>query len=899
MSSKLSLPIDRYMDDIVAGLSAKGSAILTAEPGAGKTTRLPLALMQRFPQQTIWVLQPRRIAAQLAAAYVAAAVNEEVGERVGYQVRFDSKKSQKTRLVFMTDGLLWRHFVADSSLSEVDTIVFDEFHERHVAADLGLSLAERLRRTSRPALRLLVMSATLDLDDVRALLPGAHAVHVPGRAYPVSIEYRPPSVAQVRSQRPPRQALVAHVKRAVVEALSSTPAAEDAGKPQGQVLVFLPGVREIDDSIAACREWLRGRGMQAVPLHGRLDLAAQRRAVSGEMPRVIFATNVAETSLTIDGVEVVIDSGLCRSTRRLPGSDLGSLTLGPVCKASAIQRAGRAGRTAAGRCVRLYSAADFAQRPAHDPPEISRSDLTSLCLTVAAMGVDVHGLQWVDTPPAAEVQRCVALLRRLGALHSESSVAGGTGETLALSITAEGRDILSWPVHPRLGRLLQAGREFSVAELVADAAALLSELSEETPRHAGLSGSSDIVAELEYLASTARAGDRGVGNFRQLQRRLRRRCRTQGGAGQPATATQAHWSAHERLARALLLAFPDRVGRLVAGGGQRAGVLEVRLADGGRMRVAEASVVRDLNTLVVVLTCAPEKRGALLATRLCAIEADWLLDFFPTQVRTQSILHWSEKHSRVQVTEGFYFGELALEESTAAAPASPEAGECLRQAVLDMGVERFDGRGHARALAQRLALLSRYKEKGGRAGGGQADAQVGEDETETAAAPAGRVGGEEFCLLALGDLCAGKTAVDWGPEGKELVWAIQARAGHDRCDMAERWFPEHLELANGVRVGVSYPAAAEPFIATYLQDFFGLSETPALAAGRLPLTLQLWAPNRRPIQITRDLPNFWRKHYPELSRALARRYPRHPWPADPASASPPPRSLRRSAPRRR
>ncbi len=840
-----------------------------AEPGAGKTTRLPLALMRRYPEERVWVLQPRRIAAQLAAAHVASCIGENVGGLVGYQVRFDSATSSATRLLFMTEGLFWRRLLETPDLPEVDTIVFDEFHERHIAADLGLALVQRLRTGVRSTLRVVVMSATLAPEDLQNVLPNAYTISVSGRTFPVCIEYMSRDTPRLRTRQSPHRALLAQVKRGLVQVLKRT------AINTGHVLVFLPGVREIEDSIVENRAWLKERGLNAVALHGRLDLETQRRAVGPGGRRVIFSTNVAETSLTIDGVTAVIDSGLARFSRRLSQGDFSALHKGPISKASAIQRAGRAGRTAAGYCLRLYSRPEFGQRPSRETPEIMQSDLSTLVLTLAAQGVDE--LAWVDTPPEAELHRCSALLQRLGALHI------GPPHTL----TPLGSKMLGWPLHPRLARFMEAALVLGVGGAAADASAILSELQGEKPMHAGFASSSDIAAEIEFYGRT-RSAVSGRWSFFMLRDRLRARVGKEalGLTRRERTARSSALRDHavQLLSQALLQAFPDRVAQIVQGGGEKQGVLELRMAHGGRMVLAEESMVREVNSLVVVLSSAPAGRGGQrvttlpVATRLCVIEADWLFDYFSSDVRDAKELFWDPEHRRVECRSGLYYGALAIEESCTRASPSPEATALLQNEVLALGAARFDEEGRARSLAQRLTIASREA---------LIDLSFVPDLHVTSMA-------DTLCALALEEMCTDKVAIDWKNDGEALSWALGSLVGHDVVSKLNQWLPRFIELSNGVRLKIQYSAEGTVFAATYLQDLFGLEATPTIADGRIALSLHLWAPNGRPIQITQYLTNFWVVHYPALRRALSRRYPRHAWPDDPRHASAPARSLRRN-----
>jgi ATP-dependent helicase HrpB len=822
-----SLPIDPLVPRVVDRLKAKGSLVLVAPPGAGKTTRVPPALLDAVSGEVV-VLQPRRMAARLAARWVAAEMGEAVGERVGYQVRFEDRTGPDTRLRFVTEALLLRRMLSSPDLDGIGAVVFDEFHERHLHTDVALALACELQRSTRPDLLLLVMSATMDAEPVASHL-GCDILTSEGRRFQVEID-----TLDLPDPRP----LAAQVASAVGRLVR--------GGLDGDVLVFLPGAAEIRRAREACAGLAEKHDLLVRPLYGDLSPAQQDAAVRpADRRKVILSTNVAETSVTIDGVVAVIDSGLARIPAHDPWSGLPTLETRPICRASAAQRAGRAGRTRAGTCLRLYTRHDHDTRRAHEKPELERLDLAETVLLLATLGKEAATLAWLDPPPEPSLRASRALLVRLGALD-----AGGR-------ITDEGRRMARLPLHPRQARVVLEAERRDCGRAGCAVAALLSERELRREREASESGPSDLLAALDLLDTCERSGFAGrecralgidavaarrVARVRDQLSRLRR------------LGDDIAGDCNAALCAAVLAGYPDRVANR-----RVAGKPELVLALGGSARLSRESVVRDADWLVAVAAEKPGQNGVPRVRLASAIEPDWLLDLFPESVKDSDQVIWNEAGERVERLSRVSYEALVLDESRRHDVDPELASELLRQQALAAGPEAFVDAGGLRALRARVELV--------RAQGVEVVLDVGQ---------------------ALADLCVGRRSF---AELRQADLLGQLRASLPELG---RLAPEQVTLASGRRLRVHYEIDRPPWVESYLQDFFGLTVAPRLAGGRVPLTLHLLAPNRRAVQVTTDLESFWRTHYPALRKSLSRRYPKHHWPEDPVAARPlPPGSRRR------
>jgi ATP-dependent helicase HrpB len=795
------LPVDTLIPDILSGLRESPSLVLEAPPGAGKTTRVPPALLG-LGRGDVLVLEPRRLAARLAARRVAYESGENLGQTVGYQVRFEEVAGPRTRLRFLTEGVLTRRLLSDPELRGVDTVVLDEFHERHLDGDLALALLRRLQRGPRPDLRLVVMSATLEAAPVADFLAGCPVLRAEGRLFDLAISYTPVSAATLAEQ------VASALESLLREGL------------EGDVLVFLPGAAEIRQAARTCGAIAERAGLLPLPLHGDLSPEEQDRAVApADRRKVILSTNVAESSVTIEGVRAVIDSGLARVASDSPWSGLPTLRVARVSKASATQRAGRAGRTGPGRVIRLYPAEDFHRRPEYDTPEIKRRELSQTALELRAMGAgSLADVEWLDVPPAAAVEAAEQLLRRLDAVD-----AGGR-------LTETGRAMSRLPLHPRLARLVvEADRRGSGDDGCA-LAALLS-AGERLPRETHDSGPSDLLLLL----------DSEWGPYtRRVYQQIRRSARPERQEKHDETALLA----------AVLAAFPDRVARRRQGD-------ELLLAAGGSAVLSPSSVVRGRDWMVAVDIEERRELGFPLVRLASAIEPEWLLDLFPDDVSERNAMEWNRNAERVDALSALVFGSLVIEESRNAQPDPATAAGLLAAKALEAGVGRFADAEEVDAFLARVAFAAEY-----------------------AGIPAL---GDEDVRAAFESLCAGLrsfTELEQVARGG-LLRALERRLPQDARRTLREAAPERIRLPGGRQVPVRYTRGRPPWIASRLQDFFGLRETPRVAQGKVPLVVHLLAPNHRPVQMTTDLAGFWERLYPQVRRELSRKYPRHSWPEKP------------------
>jgi ATP-dependent helicase HrpB len=855
-----SLPIDPLLPEIVASLRSRPTLVLAAPPGAGKTTRVPRALFDAglAERGEIVVLEPRRLAARLAARRVADELGERVGLSVGYQVRFEDVSSARTRIRFVTEGVLARKLLVSPDLAGIAAVVLDEFHERHLQGDVALALVERLRRARRPELRVMAMSATMATDPLAAYLD-APVLRSEGRRFEVGVEYLPGP-----DDRPLALQVASAVRRLVAEGLD------------GDVLVFLPGASEIRRALEACEKVAQDESLLVLPLHGDLT-PAEQDAVVGAAPRrkVILSTNVAESSVTIDGVVAVVDSGLARVASHAPWSGLPRLRVEKVSRASATQRAGRAGRTRPGRCLRLYTRADFESRPEHELPEIRRLDLAQTELELAA--TEATELPWFEAPPEAHVRAARELLGRLGAIG-----AGG-------HLTDTGRAMLRFAVHPRVARVLVEGMRRGVASDACVAGAILTEGDiRATSRtrfgaaaaHDAATDVSDVSAILDLYreaedrslsAHAVRAAGldatatRAVARAAQhLEQAARRGDRERAREGEP-VARGFSEPPDRALRMALLSGYPDRVAKRV-----RRGSRALALQGGGSAELDEASVVRDAEWIVALdaeerqnsgpgapLGGASRGRGGVVVRLASAIEPEWLLEVCTQDVVERREVRWNAEGERVQAEEQMLYGGLLLHTS-AAEPRPDEATRVLVEAALAAGPHAF---APPEALDRWLAR-ARFA------------AQVD---------PSIRAPDADVVEQTLAALCEGRQSFEEVRQ-EGLLRALQASAG--RSGDIDRLAPDRVVLRMGRSVTVSYDPGKPPSIASRLQDFFGMTDGPRVGNGRVALVLELLAPNQRAVQVTTDLAGFWERQYPAVRKELVRKYPKHSWPEDPTQPAP-------------
>jgi ATP-dependent helicase HrpB len=828
------LPIDPAIPEIVRAVLEHGALVLEAPAGAGKTTRVPPALLDALGGEgDVLVLEPRRIAARMAAKRVAEERGERVGQTVGYTVRFEDVSSRDTRIRFLTEGVLTRRFLDDPTLSRARIVVLDEFHERHLHGDVALALVRQLRATRRPDLAVVVMSATLDTGPVAAYL-GAPTVRTEGKMYDVAIEH-----AANEDDRPLALQVAGAVRAAAREAA-------------GDVLVFLPGAAEIRRSMEACAKIAGEANLLLLPLHGDLAPREQDRAVTPQSRRkVVLSTNVAESSVTIDGVTVVVDSGLARVAGYAAWSGLPTLEVKKISRASAAQRAGRAGRTRPGRCVRLYTKADWTTRSEHDVPEIERLDLAQTWLELAARGTD--DLEWLDPPPDAAVRAATGLLTRLGAID-------GAG-----MLTRLGTTLLRFPLHPRQSRLLTFAETRGVAREAAVIAALIGERDIRSGQRAHFDhrgGSRDVATERSDLLAALdlyrEAEDAGFSV--DALRRIGLDPGPTLAVSRAASRLQVHPTrepesdpkkAEDALLLSVLAGYPDRVVKRVRG-------RTLAVAGGGSAELGSASAVRDAPFMVAV--DADTQKGRAVVHVASEIQPEWLIELFPDAVGEVSETTWDASSERVVTHSRMVYEGLVLAESEGAGDEG-EVARVLAKAAVAAGARRF---APENALDRWLARV-RFAARADTSIAAPDDADV--DATL-----------REACLRK-------RSFAELGTD--TLLLTLEERLGARARARLSFVAPERVALAGGRFVRVEYEAGKSPWIASRLQDFFGMERGPSVAEGKVPLVLHLLAPNHRAVQVTGDLAGFWSRHYPAVRKELARKYPRHSWPDDPRTAAPP------------
>ncbi|EPJ85230.1 ATP-dependent helicase HrpB [Pseudomonas sp. CFII64] len=833
----ISLPIDAVLPDLRQALAARHEAVLEAPPGAGKTTRVPLALLEEtwLAGQTILMLEPRRLAARAAAERLASELGEKVGETVGYRIRLESRVGPNTRIEVVTEGILTRRLQDDPALEGVGLLIFDEFHERSLDADLALALSlngRELFRDDQP-LKILLMSATLEGERLSSLLDDAPVVRSDGRMFPV----------QMRWSRPfqPGEFVEPRVVQTVLDALNDE---------TGSLLVFLPGQAEIRRVNQQLAEALGTRpDILLCPLHGELDLSAQRAAIEPApkgIRKVVLATNIAETSLTIDGVRVVIDAGLARVPRFDPGSGMTRLDTQRISRASATQRAGRAGRLEPGVCYRLWSEAQHEQLAAYGTAEILQADLAGLALQLARWGVTPPQLVWLDVPPAAAFGQAQDLLGRLGALTVKP------GEERKL--TPHGQAMAELPAHPRIGHLLLRGQALGLGALACDVAALLGE--RDILRGAG----ADLHSRLHLLSGSERprGSQGGAQRAKQLARQYRGYLR--GAATEPVSDPE-----HSRWLGALLaLAYPDRVAQQ-----RRAGGAEYRLANGRAALFAEADALMKQPWLVVA--DLGSRQGQREERIYLAAEFDPALfdSVLAEQVVVLDQLDWDEREGVFRAERQRKVGELILSREPLTGLDESAKGQALLVLVRRRGLELLPWTPELRQWQARVGLLR------------QLDLQ-GKDSSEWPdVSNAGLLEQLENWLLPyLGKVqrLSHFSNLDLSSILHNLLpWPLPQRL--------DELAPHHLSVPSGSSVRLDY-SEHPPILAVRLQELFGLADTPRIANGRQIVKLHLLSPARRPVQVTQDLANFWRSTYAEVKKDLKGRYPKHYWPDDPLIAEP-------------
>jgi ATP-dependent helicase HrpB len=820
------LPIDAVLDQLARTLAGNNAAVLVAPPGAGKTTRVPLALLDEpwANNKKIIVLEPRRIAARASAERMAHTIGERVGETVGYRVRFGSKVSRATRIEVVTEGIFSRQILDDPELSGVAAVLFDEFHERSLDADLGLALARDAQTGLREDLRILVMSATLDGARVASLLGDAPVVASEGRAFAVETRY-----LGRRADAP----LERQMADAIATALRADP---------GSLLAFLPGAAEIRRTQNFLGERVHDASIEIVPLFGALDANVQDRAIAPAPKgrrKVVLATSIAETSLTIEGVRIVVDSGMARVPRYEPDIGLTRLETVRASRAAVDQRRGRAGRTEPGVCYRLWDEPQTASLAAYTQPEILSADLSSLVLDLAQWGVsDPTTLAFLDPPPAPALKEARSLLRELGALDGDGR------------ITAEGKSLRALALPPRLARMIVDSHRLGAGEQAAEIAAVLTER--------GLGGDNvDLDSRLDQFrrdrsprASSARAlAQRWASQVAASER-------ANAGASSPSHLAAEGGGREPSTGVMLAFAFPDRVARNRGNG-------SFVLANGRGAAVDAASALaRTPYIAVAELTGTAANGRILLAAPITQAEIE---QHFADQIETADEISFDRNALALRARRKKTLHAITLSEAPLALQPSAETARVLADGLIASGLDRLPWSKPLRQWRDRVMFL-----------------RAAEDESWPDLSDEALAAQREAWLVpALYDKASLKelSSGDLSDALMTLLpWELRARL--------EREAPTHFEAPTGTMLAIDYEAEQGPTIAVRLQELFGLNTHPSLAKGAVPLVLELLSPAHRPVQVTRDLPGFWRGSYAAVRSDLRGRYPRHPWPEDPASAMP-------------
>jgi len=815
----MTLPIDAVLPEIAAALSRAPNLVLQAEPGAGKTTRVPLALLDApwLEGRKIVVLEPRRLAARAAARFMAESRGEAMGETVGYRVRLDSKVGPKTRVELVTDGLFLRRLQADPSLDGVGAVIFDEIHERSLDVDLALALCLEAQAALRPDLRLVAMSATLE-GAALAKLMGAETVTSKGRAYPVETRWL---------GRPEPRVFIDDAAAAAIRRAH--------GETEGDMLVFLPGAGEIRRTADRLAERPLSAATRVAALYGDLDLAAQEAAIRPSPPgerKIVLATSIAETSLTIEGVRVVIDCGLARVPRFEPASGMTRLETVRVSQAAAEQRKGRAGRVAPGLCYRLWTEAEHRTLPPFPAPEIAEADLASLALELSLWGTrDPGKLAWLDPPPAQALAQARALLERLGALDAEGA------------ITPHGRAMAGFGALSRHWHGVIGGKESGAGARAADLAALIEE------RDAGRDlRAIDMRLRLGLLRERRGATDR----IRRVADMWRRQLKP----GDEA----AEGCGGNAVGRLLALAYPDRVA-------QRRGEAlgSFRLANGRGAWCDEKDSLAAAPFLAIA-DLDGDKQDARIFRAAPLARAD-LEALFADRITTEQLVEWDAREQAAKARRRVTLDALVLSEAPLASPDPEAVRAAVIEGIRQLGLAVLPWAGEADTLRARIALMRRIE-----------GADAGWPDMSDAALSASL---GEWLTPFLGGI---SRRADFGRI--PLIRALEARLDWKLKQRLDREAPADIPVPSGRRARIDYASGDEPVLAIRIQEMFGATETPAIANGRVPLLLHLLSPAQRPIQVTRDLVSFWKRGYPEARGDLRGRYPRHYWPDDPFTAEP-------------
>ncbi|HEY4342431.1 MAG TPA: ATP-dependent helicase HrpB [Steroidobacteraceae bacterium] len=830
------LPIETVLGELTARLATASAVVLQAPPGAGKSTVVPLVLLDSawLRGRRIIMLEPRRLAARAVAARMARTLGEPVGRTIGQRMRTDTRVSRDTRIEVITEGVLTRMLQQDAALEGVGLVIFDEFHERSLQADLGLALTLDAQANLAPDLKLLVMSATLDTDAIAATLGGAPVVQSLGRSFPVATRYAGSAAPLLPGPFVPNAE--------TVESLTTRIVRRALTEEAGDVLVFLPGAREIRRVQSLLQNGALPAGTRILPLYGELrpeeQDAALAPAVTG-MRKVVLATNIAETSLTIDGIRIVVDSGLERRAMFDPVTGMGRLETARISRASAEQRQGRAGRLEAGVCYRLWSEGAQRSLAAFSAPEILQTDLAALALELAAWGaIDAGTLTWLDPPPAATLASARDLLTRLDALDEKGRV------------SAHGREMARLPLHPRLAHMMIAARDLHCVPLAADLAALL---SERDLLRAGAGGDADIRSRLSLLHGESEPAGVERGALQRARRLAADLLRQSDGAGEAQSGLEGVL---------LAMAYPDRIARKRPGADQR-----FVLANGRGAQFAQPQTLSQ-REFIVAIDADDRDRDARI-TLAAPLSREDLEEYFSAHLKASDEVLWDDREQAVLARRVTRLFGLTIDERPLRDAPAEAAGAAMLEGITRLGLECLPWSAESRELQARMEFVRAHA----------APAVTADwpavDEATLSADPGSWLGPWLPGVTRLQHLSRLSMS--------EILHGLLRREQQLRLDELA---PTHFTVPTGSRIRIDYRDELAPVVAVRLQEVFGLLASPRLAGGRVPVTFKLLSPAQRPVQITRDLATFWQGSYADVRKDMRGRYPRHYWPEDPAVATP-------------
>jgi len=843
------LPIYEIESSLIGALAKYKRLVVAAPTGSGKSTQVPQMLLDNgmLGEGQVVVLQPRRLATRMLAARVAEERNVELGREVGYQIRLANISSAATRIKFVTEGILLRSMLSDPSLNGISALIFDEFHERHLYGDITLGRALEIQESLRPDLIIIVMSATLAIEQVEMYLKPCLVIESQGRTFPVDIRY-----ADRSSEEPIWDQAVAAFEELVRK-----------GAP-GDALIFMPGAYEISRTVQALGFSSAARGCIVLPLHGELNPRDQDAAVARYQQRkIVVSTNVAETSLTIDGVRIVIDSGLARIPRYDPYRGINTLLVEKISRASSDQRAGRAGRTAPGMCYRLWTDREHRERPMQELPEVKRLDLSEVVLTLKASGIDrVKSFRWIEPPEDRSINKSLQLLTDLGAIAVNQDTANDEGV-----ITPLGRRMISFPVHPRYARMLLAGEQFDCVYQACLLAALTQgrdilmrrqggAVDEQRDDLLGDSSTSDFFRMVRAWNYADKNGYRldackQLGIHAQSARQVKplldhflRIAKQEGLSIEPRPVDDA------AIQKCILSGFSDQLARRLDGGTLRCQIVHNR-----RGQIARESVVQD-HPLVVAAEVheieGKDRELNVLLSMCTAVEPEWLRELFPNDFNEIISVSYDTAAKRVVADKQLCFRDLAMESKRIETPPHDAAADLLAAEVIKGTLTLKEWDHTVDQWIQRVNNLAAWCPELG-------ISPINEDDRHT----------------MIAQVCLG--SVSYKDIKEKPVWpVIREWLNYQQQQLLDQYCPERINLPNGRKAKVTYTTDA-PFISLRIQELFGVEDQIKIARGRIAVLVHILAPSQRPVQITQDLAGFWRDHYPRIKQELQRKYPRHEW----------------------